>query len=153
MAKWRDLQGVPTRHWLVRCLGTSDAWVRCFDHIGQIDISHIASHEQRGRYHNQVLHQSCNHHEHDVHTLTVAFSPSIFMKCSIFSYHQTPTRTPHEWFKKKIHGICHIDINSFGCYQQNQKSQLRSSSTSCDAPEAGTSIAAFCSKWKFAGKT
>ena len=31
---------------------------------------------------------------HAVHTHTVAFSPSVLIKCSIFPYHQTLTRTP-----------------------------------------------------------
>ena len=31
---------------------------------------------------------------HDVHAYTVAFSPSVLIKCSIFLYHQTLTRTP-----------------------------------------------------------
>ena len=31
---------------------------------------------------------------HDVHTYTVAFSPSVLIKCSICPYHQTLTRTP-----------------------------------------------------------
>ena len=48
--------------------------------------------------------------------------------------------------------MSHRHIISSGCYQQNQRRQHRSSSTSCDAPEAATSIAAFCSKWKFAEK-
>ena len=33
-------------------IGWSAAWVRYLDHIAQMDISHAASHEQRGRYHN-----------------------------------------------------------------------------------------------------
>ena len=41
---------------------------------------------------------------HDVHADTVAFRPSVLIKCSICSYHQTLTRTPHEWLKKTIHG-------------------------------------------------
>ena len=36
---------------------------------------------------------------HDVHTDTVAFSSSVPIMCSICSYHQTLTRTPHEWLK------------------------------------------------------
>ena len=35
-------------------IGWSDAWVRYLDHIEQIDISHNAPHEQRGRYHNLI---------------------------------------------------------------------------------------------------
>ena len=31
---------------------------------------------------------------HGEHTKTVAFSPSVLIKCSICSYHQTLTRTP-----------------------------------------------------------
>ena len=41
---------------------------------------------------------------HDVHTYTVAFSPSVLIECSICSYHQTPTRTPREWLKQTING-------------------------------------------------
>ena len=41
---------------------------------------------------------------HDVHTYTVA-SPSVLIKCSICPYHQTLTRTPHEWLKETIHGM------------------------------------------------
>ena len=41
---------------------------------------------------------------HDEQTLTVAFCPSVLIKCSISSYHQTLTRTPHAWLKKAIHG-------------------------------------------------
>ena len=37
-----------------RDIGWSDACVRHLDHIAQIDISHTASHEQRGRYHNLI---------------------------------------------------------------------------------------------------
>ena len=47
---------------------------------------------------------------HDVHTYTVALSPSVLTKCSIFSHHQTLTRTPHEWLKKTINGIRHMVI-------------------------------------------
>ena len=35
-------------------IGWSDAWVRYLDHIAQIDISHTASQEQRGRCHNLI---------------------------------------------------------------------------------------------------
>ena len=42
---------------------------------------------------------------HDAHKDTVAFSPSVLIKCSICSCPQTLTRTPHEWLKKTIHGI------------------------------------------------
>ena len=31
---------------------------------------------------------------HDVFTYTIAFSPSVLIKCSICPYHQTVTRTP-----------------------------------------------------------
>ena len=31
---------------------------------------------------------------HDVHIYTVAFSPSVLIKCSICPYHQTLTHTP-----------------------------------------------------------
>ena len=31
---------------------------------------------------------------HDVHTYTVAFGPSVLIKCSICPYHQTLIRTP-----------------------------------------------------------
>ena len=36
---------------------------------------------------------------------TVAFSPSVLVKCSLCSCHQTHTRTLHGWLKKTIHGI------------------------------------------------
>ena len=35
-------------------IGWSDAFARCLDHIAQVDLSHTASHEQRGRYHNLI---------------------------------------------------------------------------------------------------
>ena len=38
---------------------------------------------------------------HDAHTDTVAFSPTVMIKCSIRSGHQTLTRTPHEWLEKQ----------------------------------------------------
>ena len=31
-----------------------------------------------------------------VHADTVAFSPSVLVKCCVCSYHQSLTRTPHE---------------------------------------------------------
>ena len=40
---------------------------------------------------------------HGVHTDTVAFSPTVLIKCSICSYHQSLTRTPSELLKKTIH--------------------------------------------------
>ena len=43
---------------------------------------------------------------HGVHTDTVAFSPSVLVECSFCSYHQSLTRTSHEWLKKTIHGMC-----------------------------------------------
>ena len=42
---------------------------------------------------------------HGVQTDTVAFSPSVMIKCSISSSHQSLTRTPHEWLMKTIHSI------------------------------------------------
>ena len=47
---------------------------------------------------------------HDVHTYTVAFSPSVLIKCGVRSFHQSLTRTPHESHKKTIHGMRHIVI-------------------------------------------
>ena len=35
-------------------IGWSDAWVRYLDHVAQVDISHKASHEEWGRYHNLI---------------------------------------------------------------------------------------------------
>ena len=40
---------------------------------------------------------------HGVHADTVAFSLSVLIKCSFCSYHQSLTRTPHQWLKKTIH--------------------------------------------------
>ena len=40
---------------------------------------------------------------HGAKTDTVAFILSVLIKCSICSYHQLVTRTPHEWLKKSIH--------------------------------------------------
>ena len=42
---------------------------------------------------------------HGVHTDTTAFSPSVLIMCTICSYQQSLTRTPHEWLQKAIHGI------------------------------------------------
>ena len=39
---------------------------------------------------------------HGVHTDTVAFSPSVLIKCSICSCRQSLTRTPHEGLKKTV---------------------------------------------------
>ena len=39
---------------------------------------------------------------HGVHTNTVAFSPSVLIKCSICSCRQSLTRTPHEGLKKTV---------------------------------------------------
>ena len=41
---------------------------------------------------------------HGVHTNTVAFSPSVLIKCSICSGHPL-THAPHERLKKTIHVI------------------------------------------------
>ena len=40
---------------------------------------------------------------HGVHTDTVAFSPSVLIKCSICSCCWSLWCTPHEWLKKTIH--------------------------------------------------
>ena len=54
---------------------------------------------------------------HDVHTHTVAFSPSVLIKCIICSKHQTLTRTPHEWLKETVifhhHFSILLDFTSF----------------------------------------
>ena len=60
------------------------------------------------RYFRVFAHESCIKVDttlHGVHTSTVAFSPSVLIKRSICSYHQTMARTLHEWLKKTIHGI------------------------------------------------
>ena len=62
---------------------------------------------------------------HDVHSCTVAFSPSVLIKCSICSYHHTLTRTPHKWLKKTIHGIRRIVI-LFHHISNNNKTVLNS---------------------------
>ena len=48
---------------------------------------------------------------HGAYTDTVAFILSVLIKCSICSYHQLVTRTPHEWLKKSIHDKrSHFDL-------------------------------------------
>ena len=51
---------------------------------------------------------------HGVHTDTVAFSPSVLIKCSICSCHQSLMRTTHEWLKKTIHGSQTIQFYHHG---------------------------------------
>ena len=44
---------------------------------------------------------------HGVQTDTVAFSPTVLIKCSICSYPHSLMRTPPEWLKKTTHDKSH----------------------------------------------
>ena len=52
---------------------------------------------------------------HGVHTDTVAFSPCVLIKWTIRSYHQSLTRTTHEWIKKTAHGVWHTATLNHHC--------------------------------------
>ena len=49
---------------------------------------------------------------HDVHTYTVASSPSVLIKCSMCPYHQTLTRTPGMAQENDPHHMTHRQIVS-----------------------------------------